>query len=83
MARKVSDERSEYSAAREQRRELKEELAEQYANRPRRPIRRRRVIFLVLGGIGLLAAVFSLLAFWPAPAQTPTGGVPIGTGAPE
>ena len=83
MARKVSDEQRESSAAREQRRELKEELAAQYASRPRKTIRHRRVIFLVLGCIALLAAVFGLLAFWPAPAQTPTGGVPIGTSAPD
>jgi cytochrome c biogenesis protein CcmG/thiol:disulfide interchange protein DsbE len=83
MARKVSDEQRESSVAREQRRELKEELAAQYAIRPRKTIRHRRVIFLVLGGIALLAAVFGLLAFWPAPAQTPTGGVPIGTSAPD
>ncbi|HKV58182.1 MAG TPA: TlpA disulfide reductase family protein [Ktedonobacteraceae bacterium] len=83
MARKVSDEQREYNVAREQRRELKEELAAHYASRPRKPIRHRRVIFLVLGGIGLLAAIFSLLAFWPAPAQTPTGGIPIGTPPPN
>src|SRR5690348_11684099 len=83
MARKVSDEQREHQAAREHRRELKEELAVQYANRPRKTIRHRRVIFMVLGAIALLAAVFGLLAFWPAPAQTPTGGVPIGTGAPN
>lgn len=83
MARKVSDEQHEHQVAREQRRELKEELAAQYASRPRKSIRHRRVIFMVLGGIGLLVIVFSLLAFWPAPAQTPTGGVPIGTGAPD
>lgn len=83
MARKVSDEQRESSVAREQRRELREELAAQYASRPRKTIRHRRVIFTVLGGIGLLAVIFGLLAFWPAPAQTPTGGVPIGTGAPD
>ena len=83
MARKVSDEQREYQVAREQRRELKEELAAQYASRPRKTIRRRRVIFMVLGAIALLAAVFGLLAFWPAPAQTPTGGVPVGSGAPN
>ena len=83
MARKVSDESRASHIAREQRRELKEELAVQYANRPRRPIRHRRIIFLVLGGIGLLVGVFSLLAFWPAPAQTPTGGIAIGAGAPN
>lgn len=82
MARKVSDEQRESQIAREQRRELKEELAAQYANRPHKPIRHRRVIFLVLGGIGLLAVGFSLLAFWPAPAQTPTGSIPIGTAPP-
>ena len=83
MARKVIDEHRESQMAREQRRELKEELAAQYANRPRKPIRHRGVIFLILGGIGLLAVVFSLLAFWPAPAQTPTGGIPIGTDSPD
>ncbi len=83
MAQKVNDEQREHQAAREQRRELKEELAAQYASRPRKTIRHRRVIFMVLGVIALLAAVFGLLAFWPAPAQTPTGGVPVGTGAPN
>ena len=83
MARKVSDEQSESHLAREQRKELKEELAAQYANLPRKPVKHRRVIFLVLGGIGLLVVVFSLLAFWPAPAQTPTGGIPIGTAPPD
>ena len=83
MARKVSDEQSESHLAREQRKELKEELAAQYANLPRKPIKHRRVFFLVLGGIGLLVVVFSLLAFWPAPAQTPTGGIPIGTAPPD
>ncbi len=83
MARKVSDEQSAFHLAREQRKELKEELAAQYANLPRKTIKHRRVIFLVLGGIGLLVVVFSLLAFWPAPAQTPTGAIPIGTAPPN
>lgn len=83
MARKVSEEQRESSVAREQRRELREELAAQYASRPRKTIRHRRIIFMALGGIGLLAVIFGLLAFWPAPAQTPTGGIPIGTGAPD
>ncbi len=83
MARKVSDEQREHNVAREQREELKEELAAHYANRPRKPIRHRRVIFMALGFVGLLAVVFGLLAFWPAPAQTPTGGIPVGAAAPE
>jgi cytochrome c biogenesis protein CcmG/thiol:disulfide interchange protein DsbE len=83
MARKVSDEPRESRMAREQRKELKEELAAQYASRPRKPIRHRRVIFLVLGGIGLLVVIFSLLAFWPAPALTPTGSIPVGTAPPD
>jgi cytochrome c biogenesis protein CcmG, thiol:disulfide interchange protein DsbE len=83
MARKVSDEQSASHLAREQRQELKEELAAQYANLPRKPIKHRRVIFLVLSGIGLLVVIFSLLAFWPAPAQTPAGGIPIGTAPPN
>lgn len=86
MARKVSqlsNEQHERKLAREQRDELREELAEHYANLPRKPIRHRRVIFLVLGFIGLLAVAFGLLAFWPSPSQQPVSGVPVGTAAPN
>ncbi|GAC1565263.1 MAG: hypothetical protein NVS3B14_02410 [Ktedonobacteraceae bacterium] len=85
MAPELSNEQHEQRLAREQRDELKQELAAHYANLPRKlkPIRRRRVIFLVLGFIGLLAVVFSLLVFWPTSAQQLTGGIPVGTAAPN
>src|SRR2546425_6714471 len=75
--------KQERELARTQRQELKAELAENYANRPRRPRNRRRTItFLVLGVIALLAVVFGFLVLLPSPAQQPTAGVPIGAAAP-
>src|SRR5260221_6096577 len=85
MALKLSKEKEkqEHELVRTQRQELKAELAENYANRPRRPRNRRRTItFLVLGVIALLAVVFGFLVLLPSPAQQPTAGVPIGTAAP-
>src|SRR5258708_30871542 len=83
MALKLSKEKQEHELVRTQRQELKAELAENYANRPRRPRNRRRTItFLVLGVIALLAVVFGFLVLLPSPAQQPTAGVPIGTAAP-
>src|SRR5260221_2387246 len=83
MALKLSKEKQEHELVRTQRQELKAELAENYANRPRRPRNRRRTItFLVLGVIALLAVVFGFLVLLPSPAQQPTAGVSIGTAAP-
>src|SRR5258707_15749389 len=85
MALKLSKEKEkqEHELVRTQRQELKAELAENYANRPRRPRNRRRTItFLVLGVIALLAVVFGFLVLLPSPAQQPTAGVPIGAAAP-
>src|SRR5260221_4906986 len=83
MALKLSKEKQEHELVRTQRQELKAELAENYANRPRRPRNRRRTItFLVLGVIALLAVVFGSLVLLPSPAQQPTAGVSIGTAAP-
>src|SRR5260221_4359934 len=83
MALKLSKEKQEHELVRTQRQELKAELAENYANRPRRPRNRRRTItFLVLGVIALLAVVFGFLVLLPSPAQQPTAGVPIGAAAP-
>src|SRR5258708_26419123 len=83
MALKLSKEKQEHELVRTQRQELKAELAENYANRPRRPRNRRRTItFLVLGAIALLAVVFGFLVLLPSPAQQPTAGVPIGAAAP-
>src|SRR5260370_9040473 len=83
MALKLSKEKQEHELVRTQRQELKAELAENYANRPRRPRNRRRTItFLVLGVIALLAVVFGFLVLLPSPAQQPTAGVPIATAPP-
>lgn len=76
--------KQEQQLARTQREELKAELANNFANRPGRPHNRRRTItFVVLGVIALLAGIFGLLVLLPSPAQQPTGGVAIGTAAPE
>ena len=62
MAQKLGDGKKEQDLAKIQRKELKEELAEQYARLPRRPRNQRRIItFVVLGIIALLAGV---LACW-------------------
>src|SRR5579864_6922521 len=84
MAQKLSKTQEEQTLARAQRQELKDELAEQYAHRPRNATyRRRRTTFVVLGVIGILAIVFSVLVLWPAPTSQPPGGIPIGTAAPQ
>jgi cytochrome c biogenesis protein CcmG/thiol:disulfide interchange protein DsbE len=84
MAQKLSKTQEEQALARAQRQELKQELAEQYAQRPRNvTYQRRRITFLVLGVIGVLAVVFSVLVLWPAPTLQPLGGIPVGTAAPQ
>src|SRR5207245_2544891 len=83
-AQKLSRGQQEQRLARAQRQELKDELAEQYAQRPRNvTYQRRRTTFLVLGVIGILAVVFSALVLWPAPTSQPLGGIPVGTAAPQ
>ncbi|HZU67197.1 MAG TPA: TlpA disulfide reductase family protein [Ktedonobacteraceae bacterium] len=75
--------KQEQQLARTQRQELKAELAEHYAERPRAPRNRRRTItFVVLGIIAVLAGIFAFLVLLPSPTQQPTGGVPVGTAAP-
>lgn len=70
--------------AREQRRELKDELIENFAKRPRMRRNRQRIItFSVLGAIALLAIIFIALVLLPASAQQPRGGVAVGTAAPD
>ena len=84
MAQKLGDEKKEQELARIQRKELKAELADNYARLPRRPRNRRRIItFGVLGIIALLAGIFGLLILLPSPAQQPVAGVVIGTEAPD
>src|SRR5258706_12719112 len=79
---KENAKQEEQQLARTQRQELKAELANNFANRPRGPRDRRRMItFVILGIIALLAGIFGLLVLLPSPAQQPTGGVAVGTGA--
>ncbi len=76
--------KQEQQLARTQRQELKAELANNFANRSRRPRNRRRTItFVVLGVIALLAGIFGLLVLLPSPVQQPAGGVAVGAAAPE
>jgi len=82
--RSTKEKKDEQQLIRQQRQELKEELAEQYANLPRSfSPRKRRITFLVLGGIALLAVVFGWLLLLPSPTQQPSAGVPIGSPAPN
>ena len=83
--RKEKDQaQAEQRLAREQRQELKDELSENFAQRPRLPRNRQRVItFSVLGVIALLAALFIIFVLLPASPQVPHGGVSVGERAPE
>ncbi len=84
MAQKLSKEKHEQELARIQRKELKAELAESFAYRPRKPRnRRRRIAFIVLGALALIVGVFGWLALLPASSQPPMTGVATGTAAPE
>ena len=58
MAKKLEDVKKEQDLASMQRKELKTELADNYAHLPRKPRNRRRIItFGVLGIIALLAGI--------------------------
>jgi cytochrome c biogenesis protein CcmG, thiol:disulfide interchange protein DsbE len=84
MAHKLGDEKKEQDLARKQRKELKEELADNYARLPSKPLNRRRIItFGVLGIIALFAGIFGWLVLFPSPSQQPLAGVAIGTVAPD
>ena len=76
--------KEEQRLAREQRQELKNELTENFAQRPRLPRNRQRIItFSVLGVIALLALLFIIFVLLPAPAQVPRGGIAVGKAAPD
>lgn len=76
--------REEQLLARKQRQELKDELTANFAQRPRLPKNRRRVITLsVLGAIVLLAILFITLVLLPASPEQPHSGLAAGTAAPE
>ena len=84
MAHTLGDEKKEQELAKKQRKELKEELADNYARLPRRPQNRRRIItFGVLGIIVLCAGIFGWLILQPSPTQPSLAGVPIGAKAPD
>ena len=84
MAKKLGDEKKEQDLARLQRKELKTELADNYARLPRKPRNRRRIVtFAVLGIIALLAGVFGWLVLLPSSTQQPVAGVAIGSEAPN
>lgn len=84
MAKKLGDEKTEQELARMQRKELKTELADNYAHLPRKPRNRRRIItFAVLGIIALLAGIFGWLVLLPSSSQQSVAGVAIGTEAPN
>lgn len=73
----------EQRQAREQRQELKDELAIGFAQRPRLPANRQRIItFSVLGVLALLVVLLGVLVLLPASAQQPRGGIAVGAAAP-
>lgn len=76
--------KEEQRLAREQRQELKQELAKNFAQRPRLPANRQRIItFSVLGVIALLAVLFTIFVLLPSSPQVPRGGIAVGARAPE
>src|SRR6266705_2868987 len=84
MAQKLAKEKQEQELARTQRQELKAELADNYAQLPRRPRNRRRIItFSVFSVLALFAGVFGWLILLPSPTQQPVAGLVVGTAAPE
>jgi cytochrome c biogenesis protein CcmG, thiol:disulfide interchange protein DsbE len=88
MAKRLDQEKNqtkeEQSLAREQRQELRDELNENFAHRPRLPRNRRRIItFSVLGVLAALVIIFGILVLLPAPAQQAHGGVAVGSPAPD
>lgn len=83
MAQKLDKGPQERSVARAEQQEYRAELAEQAAKRPRRPANRRRTITLiVIAVVFILAALLSMLTLLPS-ATSSSGGVPVGTAAPE
>jgi len=81
MAQKLTKEKEEQQTARAQRQELKAELAEELAKRPRN--RRQRITLIVFAVVALLAALFSWLVFLPSSTDIPAGGIAVGAAGPE
>ncbi len=83
MAQKLDNEPQERPVARAEWQEHQAKLAEHPAKRPRRPRKRRRTITLIVIAVVLVfAAFFSVLTLLPS-ATSSSGGVPVGTAAPE
>jgi cytochrome c biogenesis protein CcmG, thiol:disulfide interchange protein DsbE len=83
MTRKLTKDKEEQQIARTQRQDLKAELTQELAKRPRKPYnRRRRITFIVFALLALLAALFSWLVFLPSPTDEPGGGIAVGAAAP-
>src|SRR6266566_2984423 len=83
MAQKLDKGPQERSVARAEQHEYQAELAEQAVLRPGRLRNRRRTITLiVIAVVFILAALLSLLTLLPS-ATSSSGGVPVGTAAPE
>src|SRR6266516_1426087 len=83
MAQKLDNEPQERPVARAEWQEHQAKLAEHPAKRPRRPRKRRRTITLIVIAVVLVfAAFFSVLTLLPY-ATSSSGGVPVGTAAPE
>ncbi len=84
MAQKLGKEKQEQELARTHRQELKAELVDNYAQLPRRPRSRRRIItFVVFGVLASLVGIFGWLVLLPSSSQQPVAGVAVGTAAPE
>ena len=84
MTQKLTKEKEEQQIARTQRQDLKAELTQELAKRPRKPYnRRRRITFIVFAILALLAALFSWLIFLPSPTDEPGGGIAAGVPAPD
>jgi cytochrome c biogenesis protein CcmG/thiol:disulfide interchange protein DsbE len=84
MTQKTSRQKEERQAVRAERKEFEAELAENFANLPRRTHNRQRTItFIVLAIIALLMGIFGWLVLLPSSTETPGPGVAVGTAAPE
>ncbi len=84
MTQKLTKDKEEEQIARTQRQDLKAELTEELAKRPRKPYnRRRRITFIVFALVAILAAIFSWLVFLPSSTDEPGGGIAVGASAPD
>ncbi len=84
MTQELNTDKQEQQTARIQQQEYKAELAEQVANRPRRPRTRLWTITLIVcAALAVLVAFFGVLTLLPTSTPSPGGGVAGGAAAPE